>query len=157
MIRLASDRMPSDCRPVFRRAVLADIPAMSDIRLSVTENVLSDPARVTIAMYEDYLEADGRGWVAEVDGVIAAFCYAARADGTIWALFVRPGQEGQGLAKRLLALAVEWIFELGHAAARLDTSAHTRADRFYAMQGWRRRPLSEFKVEYTLARPARPA
>lgn len=126
---------------------------MSRIRLSVTENVLSDPARVTAAMYEDYLEAAGRGWVAEVDGAIAAFCYADKNDGSIWALFVRPGNEGQGLAKRLLELAVRWIFELGHAHARLDTGAHTRADRFYAMQGWERRPISEAKVEYLLPRP----
>lgn len=123
---------------------------MSRIRLSVTENVLSDPARVTGQMYEDYLEASGRGWVAEVDGAVVAFCYAARDDGSIWALFVRPGHEGQGLAKRLLTLATDWIFELGHASARLDTGAHTRADRFYALQGWERRPVSETKVEFTL-------
>lgn len=125
---------------------------MSRIRLSVTENVLSDPARVTTDMYEDYLEQAGRGWVAEIDGVIVAFCYADRSDGSIWALFVRPGNEGQGLAKHLLGLAVNWIFTLGHACARLDTTANTRADRFYAMQGWERRPMSETKVEYTLRR-----
>ncbi|MDB5748026.1 MAG: family acetyltransferase [Massilia sp.] len=123
---------------------------MSRIRLSVTENVLSDPGRVTGKMYEDYLALAGRGWVAEIEGVIVAFCYADRIEGSIWALFVRPGNEGQGLAKRLLGLAVDWIFELGHATARLDTSAHTRADRFYAMQGWERRPVSHTKVEYTL-------
>ena len=136
--------------PLYRQARSADIPAMSEIRLSVTENVLSDPARVTPTMYENYLEEAGRGWVAEVDGAILAFCYAARADGSIWALFVRPGHEGQGLAKHLLGLAVDWIFAQGHISARLDTSARTRADRFYAMQGWERRPVSETRVEYTL-------
>jgi len=149
--------MPSNPLPVFRRAAHADIPAMSAIRLSVTENVLSDPARVTAAMYEEYLEAAGRGWVAEVDGAIAGFCYATRSDGTIWALFVRPENEGQGLAKQLLGLATAWIFELGHPCARLDTGAQTRADRFYTLQGWQRSPLSESKVEYALARPAHPA
>lgn len=123
---------------------------MSRIRLSVTENVLSDPGRVTSQMYEDYLALAGRGWVAEIDGVIVAFCYAARSDGSIWALFVRPGNEGQGLAKHLLGLAVDWIFGLGHASARLDTTANTRADRFYAMQGWERRPVSETKIDYIL-------
>lgn len=137
----------------FRRAVSADIPAMSRIRLSVTENVLSDPSRVTEAMYEDYLEVSGRGWVAEIDGRVVAFCYAARADGSIWALFVQPGREGQGLARRLLAIAVDWIFGLGHAAAKLDTTAHTRADRFYAMQGWERSPAGGTKVDYVLRRP----
>lgn len=126
---------------------------MSRIRLSVTENVLSDPSRVTARMYEDYLEAAGRGWVAEIDGAVAAFCYADKNDGSIWALFVAPGHEGQGLAKTLLRLAVDWIFRLGHALARLDTGADTRADRFYRMQGWQRRPIDDSKVEYVLPRP----
>ena len=121
---------------------------MSRIRLSVTENVLSDPSRVTGQMYEDYLALEGRGWVAEIDGAVVAFCYADKNDGSIWALFVNPGNEGQGLAKRLLGLAVNWIFELGHASARLDTTANTRADRFYCLQGWERRAVSDTKVEY---------
>lgn len=139
------------CAPTFRQAVRADIPAMSEIRLSVTENVLSDATRVTEQMYEDYLALCGRGWVAEIDGKIVAFCYAAKADGSIWALFVRPGHEGRGLAKRLLDMAVAWIFELGHPCARLDTGAGARADRFYALRGWKRHAVSENKVEFTLS------
>jgi GNAT superfamily N-acetyltransferase len=67
-------------------------------------------------------------------------------------LFVHPDHEGRGLAKHLLGLAADWIFELGHAAVRLDTGAGTRADRFYAMQGWERSLVSETKVEYRLKR-----
>lgn len=126
---------------------------MSRIRLSVTENVLSDPSRVTDAMYEEYLALSGRGWVAEIDGEIVAFCYATRNEGSIWALFVQPGFEGQGLAKQLLGMAVAWIFRQGHACARLDTTAHTRADRFYALQGWQRSVVSDTKVDYTLPAP----
>jgi GNAT superfamily N-acetyltransferase len=139
----------------YRQATRADIPAMSRIRLSVTENVLSDPGRVTTAMYEDYLERTGRGWVAEIDGAIAAFCYADKTDGSIWALFVQPGFEGRALARELLALAADWLFALGYASIKLSTGANTRADRFYAAQGWQRRPLSEKQVEYTLAAEAR--
>lgn len=122
----------------FRRAVSADIPAMSAIRLSVQENVLSDPARVTLQMYEDYLDRQGRGWVAEVDGVIAAFSYADREHASIWALFVSPEYEGRGLGKALLELAVNWLFGLGHEHVTLSTTPGTRADRFYAAQGWAR-------------------
>lgn len=136
---------------LFRQATRADIPAMSAIRLSVTENVLRDPSRVTLAMYEDYLEAAGRGWVAEIDGAVVAFSYADRHQGSIWALFVSPGYEGHGLAKRLLALATGWLFALGHRSVTLTTSAGTRADRFYARQGWHARLLSATEVEYTLA------
>ena len=125
---------------------------MSRIRLSVHENVLSDPNRVTARMYEDYLALSGRGWVAEIDGAVVAFCYADTNDGSIWALFVDPDNEGQGLGKILLGMAVQWIFELGHALAWLETTAHTRADLFYCMQGWERRLVSETNVEYILRR-----
>lgn len=123
---------------------------MSRIRLSVTENVLSDPRRVTLQMYEDYLDAAGRGWVAEIDGTVAAFCYAARNDASIWALFVDPAHEGRGLARTLLQLAVDWLFALGHAQVKLDTTAGTRADRFYAKQGWERQTDGGTTVIYTL-------
>lgn len=136
--------------PTFRRATSADIPAMSAIRLSVLENVLSDPSRVTLAMYEDYLDAAGRGWVAEIGGAVAAFSYADRQQGSIWALFVSPAHEGRGLARPLLAAAAGWLFALGHARVTLTTGAGTRADRFYARQGWQRRPLGVAEAEYML-------
>nr|WP_093389218.1 GNAT family N-acetyltransferase [Rugamonas rubra] len=111
---------------------------MSRIRLEVRENILADPARITQQMYLDYLERLGRGWVAEVRGEIAGFCCAASQDASIWALFIAPEHEGRGCAKRLLALAVDWLFELGNDEVRLSTAANTRADRFYAAQGWSR-------------------
>jgi GNAT superfamily N-acetyltransferase len=130
---------------------------MSRIRLSVTENVLSNPSRVTTQMYEDYLEKDGRGWVAEVEGSIAAFCYAEKHNASIWALFVSPDHEGQGLGSALLKLAVAWLFELGHGSVKLSTSRNTRADRFYAGQGWSRQSVQGIDVEYVLSRlPAHP-
>lgn len=135
---------------VFRRAAVADIPAMSVIRLSVKENVLSNPGRVTGQMYEDYLEKDGRGWVAEQNDVIVAFSYADKNDGSIWALFVSPDHEGKGLATHLLKLAVDWLFGLGHQHITLHTSPGTRADRFYARQGWRRGSIQGKQVEYIL-------
>jgi GNAT superfamily N-acetyltransferase len=137
---------------VFRRAVSADIPAMSRIRLAVTENVLRDPTRITVEMYEDYLERSGRGWVAENGGEIVAFCYADKIDASIWALFVRPGHEGRGLAKALLKRAVDWLFEAGHERVHLTTGADTRADGFYAAQGWARDPVGASDIEYSLTR-----
>jgi len=144
--------LPPSSTTTFRQANRADIPAMSRIRLSVTENVLSDPGRVTDTMYEDFLEKDGRGWVAEDAGEIVAFCYADKVDASIWALFVRPGHEGRGLGKALLRQAVDWLFEIGHERVRLSTTAGTRADRFYAAQGWQRQPASATEVAYSLPR-----
>lgn len=145
--------MPSKHVPSFRRTLRADIPAMSRIRLSVTENTLSDPARITPQMYEDFLERLGRGWVAEQDGDIVAFCYADKVDASIWALFVQPGYEGRGLAKSLLRLATDWLFELGHERIHLTTGAGTRADHFYAAQGWVREPTKGRDIAYSLLKP----
>lgn len=137
----------------FRRAIEADIPAMMRIRLAVRENRLSEPSRVTPAMCSDYLDALGRGWVAELEGEIIGFSYAARADSSIWALFVDPRREGLGAGRQLLRLAAGWLFEIGHDEVRLGTEANTRADRFYAAQGWTRGDMKDdVEVWYRLRR-----
>jgi GNAT superfamily N-acetyltransferase len=144
--------MPNALLPNFRLANSHDIPAMSKIRLAVGENILTDPSRVTEQMYEDYLELLGRGWVAEVDGVVAGFCYANKTNSTIWALFISERYEGRGIAKHLLNLAVKWLFEQGQEFVRLSTGAETRADRFYASQGWTRERVDGEEVFYLLGK-----
>jgi len=63
---------------------------MHRVRLSVTENRL-----VSVALTEhDYIAAiheTGRGWVAEVDGIVVGFAIGDCQTGNIWALFVDPG------------------------------------------------------------------
>lgn len=140
--------------PIFRRATLADIPAMSRIRLAVRENVLSDPSRITEQMYRDYLELVGRGWVAEIDGAVVGFSYADKVNASIWALFMLEDYEGRGIAKRLLQLAVDWLFEQGADSVHLTTGADTRADRFYAAQGWTRAAISKTESGYRIFRSA---
>lgn len=137
----------------FRQATVDDISDMSRIRLAVNENRLRDPARVTRQMYEDFLHRDGRGWVAQVDGVTVAFSYASRLDGAIWALFVDPQHEGQGLAKHLLGLATAWLFELGFEQVSLSTGAGTRAEMFYTRQGWTRQSCVDNELTFCLHRP----
>jgi GNAT superfamily N-acetyltransferase len=138
----------------YRRATADDVPAMSRIRVAVRENALSDPARITEAMYRDHLDALGRGWVAELDGAIIGFSYADRTDSSIWALFVDPAREGLGAGQQLLRLAVDWLFEIGHDEVRLGTQANTRADRFYAAQGWTREGMrNDIEVGFHLRRP----
>lgn len=142
----------------LRRATEADIPAMSRIRIAVKENALSDPARITVQMYRDYLDLLGRGWVAELDGDIVGFSYAEKADSSIWALFVDPPREGLGAGKQLLRLAVDWLFDLGNDEVRLGTAANTRADRFYSAQGWTREGMKDdVEVWYRLHRGDRQA
>ncbi len=139
---------------IFRQANADDIPAMSRIRLAVNENRLRDPSRITRQMYEDFLERDGRGWVAQIEGATVAFSYANCTDGSIWALFVEPGHEGRGMAKTLLTLATGWLFSLGFDELKLSTGAGTRADGFYARLGWERIEGDGAEVEYVLKRAA---
>ncbi len=139
----------------LRRATEADIPTLMRIRLAVRENRLSDPSRVTHAMYVDHLDRLGRGWVAELDGAIVGFSYASRTDASIWALFVDPRYEGLGAGKRLLRLAADWLFEIGNDEVCLGTEVDTRADRFYAAQGWTRGEMKDdVEVWYRLRRAA---
>ena len=141
---------------VFREANVADIPALSEIRLSVTENALSDPRKVTPEMYAAYLSVSGKGWLCEVAGQIVGFSVASLSDASIWALFVRPGYEGRGIGTRLLSLATGWLFEMGAPSITLSTGADTRAARMYESQGWQRGEIkADGEVSYRLDKPGR--
>lgn len=122
----------------FREAKIEDIPALSEVRQSVKENVLSDPRKVTREMYVAYLVDSGKGWLCEIEGEVVGFSVASVEDASIWALFVKPSYEGRGIGQRLLRLATDWLFEMGAKSIVLSTAVHTRADRFYEEQGWQR-------------------
>ena len=136
----------------IRRARLEERPRITEIRLAVRENQLLDPSRVTDADYQWFSENPGI-WVWEEDGRILGFSAADTRDGSIWALFVDPAREGLGAGKHLLRRAVDWLFEIGFDEIRLGTAAHTRADRFYAAQGWTREDMKDdVEVWYRLRR-----
>lgn len=138
----------------YREASVADIPSLAAIRLEVTENTLTDPGRVTRGMYHDYLTTAGKGWLCEVNRRIVGFSIAAKADATIWALFVHPQYEGRGIGKELLSLAVDWLFEQGADAISLTTDPETRAERLYQAGGWERgEHIANGEVRYRLQRP----
>ena len=122
----------------FREAKIEDIPALFEVRHSVTENILSDPRKVTRQMCVAYLSKSGKGWLCEMDGEVVGFSVASLEDASIWALFVKPSYEGRGIGKRLLRLATDWLFEMRSTSIELSTDPHTRADRFYERQGWLR-------------------
>ncbi len=144
----------SDRALTFRAARPADIPAMSQIRLAVSENVLSDPLRITPQMYLDGLERLGHAWVCEIDGQVVGFAYAVPRGASIWALFVRPGYEGLGIGIGLLQRAVDRLFQNGSTELRLVTTINTRADRFYGAQGWSRGEMkNEVEVCFRLRKP----
>jgi len=138
---------------IFREAKIEDIPAVSEIRLSVTENVLSDPRKVTPEIVALYISVSGKGWLCEVNGEVVGFSIASLKDASIWALFVKPGYEGKGIGTTLLKLATAWLFDMGASSISLSTGANTRADKVYERQGWTRGDVnSDGEVSYLLPR-----
>lgn len=136
---------------VIREATTADIPEIFDIRMSVKENILTNTNAVTPEVCCDYLETNGKGWIAEIDGVAAGFSIASSKDNSIWALFVRPEFEGRGAGKALLNAAVAWLFGTGANEIGLSTGSGTSADIFYQRQGWQRGETDEAgEVKFSL-------
>jgi GNAT superfamily N-acetyltransferase len=121
---------------LLRQATVADIAAMHRVRLTVRENVLSNPARVTEAHYLAAINERGRGWVIEAKGEIVAFAFGDATDGSIWALFVDLGHEGKGYGKQLQAVMLDWLWAQGLQRLWLTTARGSRAEQFYGMTGW---------------------
>lgn len=107
----------------LRVAGPSDVPALFDIRLSVTEN----------AMTREELAAAG-----VTPESAAAFAMADRQEGCVFAMFVRPGFEGRGLGRALMAEAERRLFR-DHDTIWLNTGADAdiRAHGFYRRLGWR--------------------
>jgi GNAT superfamily N-acetyltransferase len=131
----------------IREAILDDHAEITRVRLAVTENVLTDPSKVTYADYVAYIADVGKGWVAEIDGTIVGFSFANRS-GLIWALFVQPGREGLGIGRALLDCCLVWLGTLGVKRAFLDTGPETRAEGFYRRHGWREIARTADRVDF---------
>src|SRR5687767_1985203 len=86
---------------LFRTATIADIEQMHRIRVSVHENKLSNPDRITQKDYETFLTLKGKGWVCEMDHQLVGFSVIDLEAKNIWALFVLPLYEGRGIGYSL--------------------------------------------------------
>jgi GNAT superfamily N-acetyltransferase len=120
---------------MLRRATPADIPRIMEIRDVVRENRLSDPSRATAA---DVLWQIAHSPIHLWDerGSIKGFSAGDPRDGSIFALFVDPAFEGQGIGQVLILAACRSLAAAGHRIARLSTDPGTRAERFYLRNGW---------------------
>ena len=127
----------------IRQATVKDVDSMHFIRLSVTENKLSDPARITISDYIRFITERGRGWVCQQDDRIVGFAIADVTGRNIWALFVMPGHEGIGIGTMLHNFMLDWYFNQQHEWVWLSTSPATRAERFYTNAGWNNMGVQE--------------
>ena len=124
---------------LYRPATLADLDQLYDIRFSVLENQEPDPTAIPAPRVTAVL-VEGGSFVCECEGRPVGFTMASASgrEPNLFALFVRPGFEGRGIGRRLLAMAEGWLKAAGVREARLSTEPDTRADRFYAEAGWER-------------------
>ncbi len=126
----------------LRAAGPSDVPVLFDVCLSVTENAMTleelAGVGVTLESVRAALEADARAWLAEVNGEPAAFAMADNGEGCVFAMFVRPGFEGRGLGRALMAEAERCLFR-DHGTIWLNTGADAdiRAHGFCRRLGWR--------------------
>lgn len=121
---------------IIREATSADIPQIQIVRNSVKENRLSDPALVPDEDCEEFINVRGKGWVAEVDGRIVGFSIADLKDNNVWALFLHPDAEKQGIGRKLHDIMIDWYFTQTDDAIWLGTAPGTRAETFYRKTGW---------------------
>lgn len=136
----------------FREALITDIPQLSALRLAVKENILSNPALVTQQDYVDYLSERGKGWVCEIDGQVVGFAIGDLVKNNVWALFVQPGYEGQGIGRELLINLLDWYYGETRETIWLSTAPNTRAAEFYRSFGWKEvgsLPNGELRFELT--------
>ena len=139
---------------IFRVAEVLDIKQIQVVRNSVKENTLSDPSLVTDRDCEEFLMERGKGWVCEIDHQIVGFAIVDLKEDNVWALFIDPQFEKQGIGKKLHQLMLDWYFGQQRERIWLGTSPGTRAEQFYRTLGWQeigRHGKNEIKFELTKA------
>jgi predicted N-acetyltransferase YhbS len=121
---------------IFREALLTDIPAIQYVRNAVKENVLSDPSKVTDEDCINFLSLRGKGWVCEADNTVIGFAIVDLQYHNIWALFILPEFEKQGIGRQLHQLMLDWYFTQTEHTVWLSTDPGTNAEKFYRKAGW---------------------
>jgi len=122
---------------IFREATSNDIYQIQIVRNSVKENMLSDPALVSDADCEEFINVRGKGWVCEIDKRIVGFAIADLKENNIWALFLHPEFEKKGIGRKLHDTMIDWYFNQTQTAVWLGTAPNTKAEQFYRKCGWK--------------------
>ena len=144
-----------------RLATESDLDTLFELRTSVRENHQSREELaalgITPATIAEALAKDSRAWLANDDaGRALGFAMADGAQGTVFALFVRPDAQRRGVGSALLATAEAWLFERGWEEIWLLTGADPslRAHGVYRAAGWGISGAEGDQVRYTKrARP----
>ncbi|CAA7386022.1 GNAT family N-acetyltransferase [Chryseobacterium fistulae] len=121
---------------VIREARIEDVSQIQIIRNLVKENILSDPGLVTDKHCEEFLFIRGKGWVCEVEKNVVGFSIVDMKENNIWALFIHPDFEKQGIGRKLHNIMLDWYFDQTNQTVWLGTAPTTRAEIFYRKSGW---------------------
>lgn len=136
----------------LRESGVQDIPVLMDIRFRVHENKLSNPALVTPQLCEEYLCKRGKGWVYVLEDHIRGFGILDLQESKIWALFVHPDFEKNGIGRRLHdQMLQEYFSHQKSIPLWLSTDQNTRAEKFYRNAGWTDRgPYGKTEIQFTM-------
>ncbi len=121
----------------IREALLEDIPQIQIVRNAVKENMLSNPNLVTDDDCKEFMFERGKGWVCEINEQIVGFAIADLKENNIWALFLHPNFEKQGIGKKLHDIMLNWYFTNTKTTVWLGTAPFKRAADFYRKAGWK--------------------
>lgn len=133
----------------IRPARVQDVDAIFAIRTGVHENHMSleqlaglgITPPVLAAMLSAMTQDCPLVWVAQLDGEqvkggIAGFSMIDQDEACLFAAFIQPRFEGQGLGRALVTQAEEALFR-HHPHIWLETASASRACGFYRHLGWR--------------------
>lgn len=121
----------------IREAKTDDIKQIQVVRNAVKENRLSNPDLVTDEDCKLFLAEKGKGWVCEKNNQIIGFSIVDLKGNNIWALFVHPDFDKQGIGRQLHDIMLNWYFSQTKETVWLGTSPNTRAETFYRKAGWK--------------------
>jgi len=123
----------------IRLAKSSDIGEIFRVRTSVNENHLTVAEMagmgITEASVAEMIDSAPCAWVACADAKIVGFSMIDADEGSLFAAFVLPSHEGNGIGKELVKAAEDALFSK-HAVAWLETAKTSRAAGFYRHLGW---------------------
>ena len=137
----------------IRDAAENDIPQIFEVRTSVHENHLSIEQMAEIGITPqtilEAIRAEPCIWVAVEGDQVVGFSMGSSEDACLFAAFVRPEWEGQGIGRRLVEAAEAFLFKI-NPSIWLHTDGSSRAAGFYEKLGWKRTSLwqdAEYRFE----------